>query len=293
MRITSNRKNTLEKAICQKAVAQFQTAIREWDQSPISEERRNKRKENIDRIAGRGRVFITALEDEIEYYLLPLITKLIQIELDLRVANHIPFTEERITDLKAYLRNLVKENWRYIVLQAYEETISNVLKRNSNNLLYDYQENELNKRRDEYLEIEPERLFDIIDTKLQDAFAESVIHAEKQKSDSPVKEVNNESIPSWFSIAGAVFGAITLLFLMLLIVLSLFDLVIPTTSRFILVAFLALSVGLSSTFLGGTAAAKGAISLPFFKEAPMSFALTGGMAVFVIVMVLGYALYIR
>jgi hypothetical protein len=201
----SNKENTFEKAICQKAVAQFQTAIREWDQSPISEERLSKRKENINRSSGRGRVFITALENEIEYYLLPLITKLIQIELDLRVANHIPFTEKRVTALKAYLRNLVKENWDYIVLQAYEETISNVVQHNHINLLHHYQEDELNKMRDEYLKTEPERLFDIIDTKLQDASAESVIHAEQQKSHPPVKEVNNGSIPSWFSIAGAAF----------------------------------------------------------------------------------------
>lgn len=291
MRTVSNRQNTLEKAVCQKAVAQFQTAIREWDQSPRSEERLNKRKENINRSSGRGRVFITTLENEIEYYLLPLIKKLIQIELDLRVANHIPFTEERIKALKAYLRNLVKENWHYIVLQAYEETISNIVQHN--NRLHEYQEDELNEMRDKYFDIEPEGLFDVIDTKLQDAFAESVIHAEQEKNDRPAVEVKTESIPSWFSIAGAVFGAIALLFLMLLIVLSLFDLVIPTTSRFIFVAFLALSVGLSSTFLGGTAAAKGAISLPFFKESPMSFALTGGIAVFVIVMVLAYTLFIR
>jgi hypothetical protein len=192
MRITSNRENTLEKAICQKAVAQFQTAIREWDQSPISEERRNKRKENINRIAGRGRVFITALENEIEYYLLPLITKLIQIELDLRVANHVPFTEERITALKAYLRNLVKANWRYIVLQAYEETITNVVNHNHINRLHDYQEDELNKMRDKYLEIKPERLFDIIDTKLQDAFAESVLHAQRW-DDARGKQINSSN----------------------------------------------------------------------------------------------------
>jgi hypothetical protein len=102
-----------------------------------------------------------------------------------------------------------------------------------------------------------------------------------------------EEIPSWFPVAGVLFAAITSLFLMSLIVLSLFGREIPITSRFIVIAFLALSIGLSSTFLGGTAAAKGTISLPFFKEAPMSFAVTGGIAVFIIVLVLGYALYAR
>jgi hypothetical protein len=110
---------------------------------------------------------------------------------------------------------------------------------------------------------------------------------------SPVDLVK-EDIPSWFPIAGAGFGGLTLLFLMLLIVLSLlFSKEIPMTSRFIVVAFLAISVGLSSTFLGGTAAAKGVITLPFIRESPMSFAVTGGIAVFVIVLMLGYVLYMR
>jgi hypothetical protein len=110
---------------------------------------------------------------------------------------------------------------------------------------------------------------------------------------SRIKTSNTDDIPSWFPMAGAIFGTITLLFLMSLIVLSLFSREIPTTSRFILVAFLALSIGLTSTFLGGTATAKGAMSLPFFTESPMSFAVTGGIAVFVIVLVLGNLFYVR
>jgi hypothetical protein len=102
-----------------------------------------------------------------------------------------------------------------------------------------------------------------------------------------------EEIPSWFSIAGVVFGAIALLFLMSLLVLSLFNREIPTASRFILVAFLALSIGLSSTFLGGTAVARGTMSLPLIKESPMSFAVTGGIAAFIIILVLGYFLYAK
>lgn len=116
-------------------------------------------------------------------------------------------------------------------------------------------------------------------------------------SSSPIdvdrKEPETEEVPSWFSVAGVVFGAITMIFLMLLIILSLFGREIPTSSRFIVVSFLALSVGLSSTFLGGTAAARGRMSLPFFKESPMSFAATGGIAAFIIVLVLGYVLYVR
>lgn len=103
----------------------------------------------------------------------------------------------------------------------------------------------------------------------------------------------NEDIPSWFPKAGVVFGGFALLFLGLLVVLSLFGREIPTTSRFIVVAFLALTIGLSSTFLGGDAVTRGGVNLPFFKESPMSFAATGGIGAFVIVLVLGYVLYVR
>jgi hypoxanthine phosphoribosyltransferase len=107
------------------------------------------------------------------------------------------------------------------------------------------------------------------------------------------KVPKNQDVQRWFPIAGFVLGAVALLFLMSLILLSLSGREIPMTSRFILVAFLALAAGLSLTFLGGDAAARGGLRIPVVGETPISFGVTGGIAVFVIVLVLGYALYLR
>jgi hypoxanthine phosphoribosyltransferase len=103
----------------------------------------------------------------------------------------------------------------------------------------------------------------------------------------------NQDVQSWFPIAGFALVVLALLFLMSLIVLSLFGLEIPMTSRFILVAFLALAAGLGLTFLGSSAAAGGNLRIPVVGETPISFGVTGGIAAFVIILVLGYALYLR
>jgi hypothetical protein len=192
MSTVANKENALEKAICQKAEAQFQIAIREWGKSPESQERIKKREENINRIAGRGTVFSSSINSEIQYNLLPLINQLIKIELDLRVDNHISFTEERIITLKEYFRNYVKERWYYIVLAAYEESVSNVIHHDQYNNIAEYQEKELAERRDRILLVEPEGLFELIDMNLQEALADSVIHSEKQKS-NPLKDNDMET----------------------------------------------------------------------------------------------------
>jgi hypothetical protein len=62
-----------------------------------------------------------------------------------------------------------------------------------------------------------------------------------------------------------------------------------TESKFLVTVVLALGTALSSAFLGGTAAAAGKI--PIFKDSPMKFTVTGGIAAFVIVLVLGHFLY--
>ncbi len=61
--------------------------------------------------------------------------------------------------------------------------------------------------------------------------------------------------------------------------------------RFIIVAIIALGVALSFSFFGGTAAAEGRI--PFFKNSPVVFAVTGGISVFVIVILICWYIYLK
>jgi hypothetical protein len=107
-------------------------------------------------------------------------------------------------------------------------------------------------------------------------------------SDNAIAPVG--SVPTWFTVAGLAGGAVTLFFLMALVLLSVFGFEIPRTSRFILIAVLALGVAISAAFLGGSAAASGKIPLPG-NATPIQFTIAGGVAVFVIVLLLGAWLY--
>lgn len=98
-------------------------------------------------------------------------------------------------------------------------------------------------------------------------------------------------VPNWVVIAGAVFGGLTLLFFMLLIVMSVFGLEVPCDSRFLVVVVIAFGVALSITFLGGAVAARGSVPLPFISRHPFTFSASGGIAAFIVVLTLSNSLF--
>ncbi len=99
--------------------------------------------------------------------------------------------------------------------------------------------------------------------------------------------------PSWVQIAGVIFAAATLLFLMALVVTAVMGHETPASSgtRFLLISVLAFGVALSAGFLGGNALAEGHLPIPFLKEKPLAFSVAGGVAVFVIVFFAGNAAF--
>lgn len=97
--------------------------------------------------------------------------------------------------------------------------------------------------------------------------------------------------PLWAVVVGAMFGALTLLFFMGLILLAIFGHEIPCESRFLVATVVAFGAALSVAFLGGAIAAKGVIPLPFATEHPVSFSATGGAAILVLLLILGNSLY--
>ena len=92
------------------------------------------------------------------------------------------------------------------------------------------------------------------------------------------------SIPSWVPRAGVVFGAITILFLMSLVLLAVFGYEIPCNSRFLITLLISFSGALTAGFVGGTAAAKGSIPLLDAKKYVVEFSVGGGIAVLVILL---------
>ena len=92
------------------------------------------------------------------------------------------------------------------------------------------------------------------------------------------------TVPDWFPKAGVAFAALTFL--------SLFYLVIGPElqqgKKVIFDIWMAFCLACSLAFLGGDAAAKGKIKPPFFRDSPIQFSTTGGIAVFVIVFLILY-----
>ena len=100
--------------------------------------------------------------------------------------------------------------------------------------------------------------------------------------------------PKWVPIAGAVSGLITLLFFIALVLLAtLTHFNVPPDARFLVLVVLALGAAMSVAFLGGAAIVEGKIPIPGLAIDPIAFSAGGGIAVLIIVLLIGYFLYIE
>ena len=88
-------------------------------------------------------------------------------------------------------------------------------------------------------------------------------------------------------------GALTLTFFMGLVIGSLFGLSVPITGRFAVITVLALGVSLSASFLTGRAHSEGRLAIPGLNISELTFSVTGGIAAFFLIFILGYLIYVR
>jgi hypothetical protein len=111
------------------------------------------------------------------------------------------------------------------------------------------------------------------------------------KTKPPTNPPNPSSVPPWFAKAGASFGGVTLLFFMGLVGASIVHLEVPPSAMPLVNIVLALSIALSFAFVGGSAAAEGKIPIPYIKDNPLGFSVSGGIGVFVIVLLISFWLF--
>lgn len=95
----------------------------------------------------------------------------------------------------------------------------------------------------------------------------------------------------WVLLAGVAFGGLTLFFFMALVLAATFGKEVPPSSRFLVVVVLAFGAALSSAFIGGGVAAKGQLPIPGLQNHPVEFSAVGGIAVLVVVLLLGNATF--
>ena len=101
-----------------------------------------------------------------------------------------------------------------------------------------------------------------------------------------------ERTPKQLQTAGICFGAFTLLFFMLIVVLGIVGYVVPASTKFALVAVLALGSAFSAAAWIGSITLSGDIASPN-SQRPLIVSAAGGFATFIVVFALGYALYIK
>jgi hypothetical protein len=99
-------------------------------------------------------------------------------------------------------------------------------------------------------------------------------------------------MPKWVTIAGVIFGAITLFFFIGLTLASVFNFEVPAASRFLVVVVLSFGAATSVSFLGGAATAQGKIPLPGSPKNTFAVTTAGGVAVLLILLLVGYYLYV-
>ena len=99
--------------------------------------------------------------------------------------------------------------------------------------------------------------------------------------------------PKWVGITGAALGATTLLFFMSLALASIFKHEVPAESRFLVLVVLSFGAAMSVGFLSGAAVATGRIPLPGNLNNAMAVSTSGGIAVLVILLLVGYHLYVK
>jgi hypothetical protein len=109
----------------------------------------------------------------------------------------------------------------------------------------------------------------------------------------PMPPESTPSVPKWFPIAGVIFAALTLIFLMWLVYSEISGHPVPASGRFLVICVLAFGAAASGSFLGGQAAASGNIPLPGAQNHPIAFTAAGGVAILVIVLLVGYFAYVR
>jgi hypothetical protein len=125
----------------------------------------------------------------------------------------------------------------------------------------------------------------------QPSEAEDVNHP--RGPEATVTQKSPASVPSAYARLGPVFGAATLIFFMGIVVAAIAGHEVPHDSRMLVVTVFALGVGLSASFIGGTAIARGRLPIPMLERHPLVFSTSGGIGAVVLMFVLGYVFYAR
>jgi hypothetical protein len=98
---------------------------------------------------------------------------------------------------------------------------------------------------------------------------------------------------TWILVCGYASGILSILFFMGYIIFLTYSNIteIPNDIKNLIDIVFSLSIGLSFSFIGGHAAVKGKIEIPYIKQNPILFSAGGGIAAFLITLILSHYLF--
>lgn len=135
------------------------------------------------------------------------------------------------------------------------------------------------------------RLIEKTDAKLDVLLQSSLAASEKGRQTGEMQTLEPQAaqsqpaVPSWFPKVGAISAGVAFLFVVALVIMAMRGNEVPVSARVLVDFATALAIGCAFSFLGGSAQAEGKI--PFAQgQEPIRFATTGGIAVFIVVLVL-------
>jgi len=108
------------------------------------------------------------------------------------------------------------------------------------------------------------------------------------RDDDRLSTRRQQPLPRWLPIAGFAIGLLTLLFFMNLVIRGRS---IPCDQRFLVVVVFAFGAAMASSFIGGWATAQGKLPLAVNRANVIGVSAGGGIAVLIILLVLGKTLY--
>lgn len=117
--------NSKELLLQSKSDNEYKQFLREWGKSLTPKEKIDKLNNIVNHSNKPRSVLNEAVDIRIEFELLPILKKRIEIESNLRKNHKIPYSQERIEQIKAEFIETIKNDWSSIVYMGFTDAVRN------------------------------------------------------------------------------------------------------------------------------------------------------------------------
>ncbi len=163
-----------EKFLKIKSNNDFKLFYREWFNSAVPLGFNDKISEIVnDRYAPLS-VFYKCVDVRLEFLLLPVLKKRIEIETNLRIQYKVPYTESAVNELKKEIKEIILERWPNIVNGASIDAEHNTMKQHGD--VPEYKHNEIWRANEEYKIKFPDGIFNMAIEMINSDYAKTMLN---------------------------------------------------------------------------------------------------------------------